>query len=170
MKKSLLTIFLLITASAAFSQGYELQAGLRSGVSSGLTLRVLTGADSWSEAMLLNRNHGVQLYVLKGKTLPFSTLCSRSIASSLTLDVAWGGHIGSTGSIRDYWDEDWVRYRRVPVIGADLLLSAAYTLKWLPLSISLDYKPFAELVPDRIMRINLWDFGCTIRYQFTSKF
>jgi len=165
MKTIIFTLVLLVTTATAYSQGYEMQAGIRSGVSSGLTLRVLTGADSWSEAMLLNRNHGVQLYVLKGQNFPFPSIP----LANISLSVAWGGHIGSTASVCNYWHEGFERYRSVPVLGADFLLSANYTLKCFPLSVSLDYKPFAELVPDRIMRINLWDFGCTIRYQFTLK-
>jgi len=146
-------------------QQLDLQAGIRSGVASGLTVRMMDGPDTWTEGMLLNRNHGIQLYVLKGETRPFPGVCF----PYLTLNMGWGAHVGNTASRRYDRFDDVERYNHVPVIGADFFLSAEYTLKAFPLSIALDYKPFAEIVPDRLMRVNLWDFGCTIRYHFTSK-
>jgi len=165
MKKCVIALLFLMTFGATNGQQLELQAGIRSGVASGLTVRLMDGPDTWTEGMLLNRNRGVQLYVLRGETRPFPGVCF----PYLTLNMGWGAHVGNTSSRRYDWIEETERYNRVPVIGADFFLSAEYTLKVIPLSIALDYKPFAEIVPDRLMRINLWDFGCTIRYHFTSK-
>ena len=148
----------------AFSQSIDMEAGLRSGLSSGVTLRVHTGSNDWVEGMLLSRNQGLQLVVLKGKNTPY--LIGRNFP--LTLQTAFGGHIGNvrsdyhTGEL--YFDRRWL-----PVAGVDFFLAATYQFARFPVSLSLDYKPFAELDPDRFLRVNLWDFGFSIRYQFTSK-
>lgn len=148
----------------AVSQSFDMEAGVRSGLSSGISLRVLTSNNDWVEGMLLSRNHGVQLCVLKGKNTPL-LLCRNW---PLTMQTAFGAHIGNTRSAYSP-EEFYSAYRQVPVIGADFFLATTYNFNRLPLSFSLDYKPFAEFVPDRFLRINLWDFGFSIRYHFTSK-
>jgi len=165
MKKCLIGLVLIMSAWITNGQQLDLQAGIRSGVAPGLSVRMMDGPDTWTEGMLLNRNRGIQLYVLKGETRPFPGV----YLPNLTMSMGWGGHVGNTASQHYDWFYEVERYNHVPVIGADFYLSAGYTLNVIPLSIAIDYKPFAEIVPDRLMRINLWDFGCTIRYHFTSK-
>ncbi len=141
-----------------------MEVGLRSGVSSGFSLRVYTGYSDWAEGLLLGRDGGLQLTVLKGKSIPYLI----GHHSPLTLQTAFGGHIGNVRS--DYRSGEYYYNRRcLPVAGVDFFLAATYQFPRFPLSLSLDYKPFAELNPDRFLHINLWDFGFTVRYQFTSK-
>jgi len=164
MKRTVALFLSLCLSMSAFAQSIDMEAGLRSGCSSGLSLRVHTGSSDWVEGMLLSRNQGIQLVVLKGKNNPY--VIGRNIP--LTMQTAFGGHIGNvrsdyhTGEL--YFDRRWL-----PVAGVDFFLAATYQFARFPVSLSLDYKPFAELDPDRFLRVNLWDFGFSIRYQFTSK-
>lgn len=164
MKRYFIIVLFLAWPVLGFSQEYDLEAGLRSGVSSGISLRINTGIDQWFEGMLLNRDRGVQLYVLKGKTIPLD----HTPFIPLSLQTAFGAHAGSTRSIY-YPGESFARYRLLPVVGADFYMALSYQFTRFPCSLAVDFKPFAELAPDRFVSVNLWDFGFTFRYQFTTK-
>ncbi|MPM70021.1 hypothetical protein SDC9_116972 [bioreactor metagenome] len=164
MKRYLIILVLSACPLFGFSQEYDLEAGVRSGLGSGITFRVHTGMDNWLEGMLLNRDNGVQLYVLKGKTVPLA----HTPVIPLSLQTAFGAHAGSTRSLY-YPGESMGYFRLLPVVGADFYMALSYQFNRFPCSLSVDYKPFAELVPDRFIHVNLWDFGFTLRYQFTTK-
>ncbi len=165
MKTIILSLLLILSATSLQSQEIDIQAGIRSGYSNGLSCRVLTGTGQWTEAMLLGRDRGVQLYLFFGK----SAELPRFGAHGFGFSTAWGIHVGSAGRnyrpYRAYSNERGL----LPVAGVDFLASLDFRLKKFPLIISADYKPFAEIIPDRFFRVNLWDFGISLRYQFTTK-
>lgn len=158
----MLLAFVLLSFQAE-SQNTEIQAGIRSGTSNGLSCRVLTGFDTFTEAMLLSRHGGTQLYLLMGHNKPLDLFGFHQ----LTFSTAWGGHLGYTGNESYYHPVIIDRSTPRPVLGADFYAGINYQISRFPLMISADYKPFAELVPGKIMRINLWDFALTLRYTFT---
>ena len=47
MKKFVVLFTWLSISLYGFSQSYDMEAGIRSGLSSGVSLRVLTGSDDW---------------------------------------------------------------------------------------------------------------------------
>lgn len=165
MRTTLIFLVAVLTASIGFSQQLDLQAGIRTGVSNGLTCRILTGPVSYTEGMLLSRNRGVQLYVLRGETVSVSKIPIEGFSYS----SAWGGHVGFTGSTSWRNENQFRSNIFMPVIGIDYYMALNFTLRNFPITFSVDYKPFVEIVPDRILRMNLWDFGFTVRYQFTTK-
>jgi hypothetical protein len=165
MKTTLIFLIAVLTAGFGFSQQLDLQAGIRSGVSNGLTCRVLTGPGTYTEGMLLSRNRGAQLYVLRGQTIPLSKVPVEGFSYS----SAWGGHVGFSGFNPRREEYSYRRNIFMPVLGIDYYLALNFTMLKFPLTLSVDYKPFVEIVPDRIFRMNLWDFGFTVRYQFTTK-
>jgi hypothetical protein len=166
MMKIISLAFAIILSVNLSAQEMDIEGGIRTGVSNGITLRMLTGPDSYTEAMLLTRNHGVQFALFLGSTDKLYNVP----VPGFSLSKGWGGHLGVTG-IKMHTGEEYYysRYRRVPVLGVDYYLGLNYTLNRIPLTFTIDYKPFAEILPERFLRINLWDFGFGIRYQFSTK-
>ena len=159
--------FAILLSVNLSAQEFDLEGGIRTGVSNGLSMRMYPGPVAHSEAMLLTRNRGVQFAIFLGSTDELYQIPM----PGFSLSKAWGGHLGFAGTKVRSLDEEYyyTRYRRVPVLGIDYYLGLNYTLNRIPLTFTIDYKPFAEILPERFLRINLWDFGFGIRYQFSTK-
>jgi hypothetical protein len=125
MKSAIVIAFLLLVSMGGYAQQLDLQAGTRSGVSNGLTCRILTGPDTYTEGMLLSRNRGVQLYVLRGQTLKLSKIPMEGFSYS----SGWGGHVGFAGSRLWNRDEYYHRNALMPVLGIDYYMALNFTFR-----------------------------------------
>lgn len=160
------TVLLFFTASA---QEKKVQAGIRMGVTSGFTGRVIN-SDMWSlEGMIGFRSGGAQLYGLleKHKQLDFPR------TDRFSLYYGGGAHFGFVGYHKyyahEYYDhyDYWDRYGNYGVaFGIDAVLGMEYSLRSVPITFGVDYKPFFEFYGPFYFRVNFWDFAAGIRYTF----
>lgn len=84
-----------------------------------------------------------------------------------------GAHLGYIKSKKKYYCDncsgflktDGYHRRTYPVIGFDGLFGAEYRFYTVPLIIAVDFKPFFEFFGENFFRINLYDFGVTLKYR-----
>jgi opacity protein-like surface antigen len=143
-------ILLLITAplAAVHAQPYMHAAGIRAGLSSGISYKGFRlHRMSAAELDLLYNRHGFNLNALYEYHLePFRK-------STRTFAYLGGGAFGGN------WNDQFS-------IGVAVVAGLEYTLRDLPLNFSLDWKPmlnlYAEFEPEWL------DFGLSIRYRFSK--
>ena len=62
------------------------------------------------------------------------------------------------------WCEDYYR-KLYPVLGLDGLIGAEYRFYSVPITIAIDFKPYLEFFGEEFFKINLYDFGLTLKYR-----
>lgn len=163
MKRILISsIFLSLWIS---SLGQPTNLGFRGGFSSGFTAQI--EMDQWhsAAALLSFRNGGMQFTAMKIRFEPFPI----PWLENTRLYSGWGIHLGY---IREYYgrneEEFYPSYykRSGPAIGGDCILGLAWSLNRIPITITLDAKPYFEFSTLRIFRLNIWDIGFGIQYNF----
>lgn len=172
MKKAAITILILVFASSAFSQVFEKQVGLRLGVTPGITGKIIKDDRTAIEGMVGFRNEGVQFYGLVESYHPLIK----------TDKVHWmmyfggGGHVGWINGYEKVrrWSNSYGYYYedvRVSgmVLGIDGVIGTDYTFPKVPITLSIEFKPFVELQDFRRVEVNFWDFGFGIKYSFKNK-
>ena len=170
MKKLLLTLFLaiFIISPVLKAQKSERQAGLRTGIRSGIFYQV-TGKAGTAEigynAMLSFSNSGLQLTGLR--------IIYESALDNISPDlyVAWGygGHAGFVytdhlGFLGERYDFSGDRF--CPLIGADGWAAVEYRFRDIPLNLSLNLKPYVELTFPSFVRLMPGDIGISVSYVF----
>lgn len=170
MKRLLLFPLIIITISnsSLFGQSGSREAGLRTGVRSGIFYQVNAkagNADIAYNAMLSFNYNGIQLTGLK---IIYETSLS-NISPDLYFAWGYGGHIGFTytdhlGYLRERYDFRQDRF--CPIIGADGWIAAEYRFREIPVNISLNLKPFVELTIPAFVRLMPVDAGISISYVF----
>lgn len=142
----LVASLVFVRPSELHAQPYRHAAGIRAGVSSGISYKgFLLHRMSAFQLDFLYNNHGLNLDALYEYHLePF-------IRNKRTLLYLGGGLSGGE------WDEDFA-------LGLVAVAGMEYTLRDLPLNFSVDWKPILNLIVDIEP---LWfDFGLSIRYRF----
>ncbi len=115
--------------------------------------------------LLSFQKNGVQVTGLK---IIYETTLD-DISPNLVFSWGYGGHAGFTYSdhVRflgeDYYFPD---DRFCPLIGIDGWAAAEYRIIDIPLNVSLNVKPFAELTFPSFFKITPWDFAVSISYVF----
>ncbi|NTW31503.1 MAG: hypothetical protein HGB12_02565 [Bacteroidetes bacterium] len=161
--KKLLLLFILISPLAINAQECNKSIGLRGGDSWGFTYRICSDDANAEEALLSFRNGGMQFTVMKEKFMPVLLKYSEHIF----LYKGYGGHLGySKWRHKDYEDNlYWQHHSKAsPLIGIDGVIGLEYRLFQYPFSAGIEFKPFIELGGHRFFRLNLWDFGFTVKY------
>lgn len=147
--------------------GQNREAGIRSGYRGGIFYQV-TGEYGNTESgynALLSFDRGLQitgLRVIYEKALT-------DISPDLFFAWGYGGHAGFIYIDHfNYLHEsfDFHSERFCPVLGVDGWLSAEYRFREIPLNISLNIKPFAELTLPAFVRIIPCDLGISVSYVF----
>jgi hypothetical protein len=170
MKRHLLPLLLIICIfpPMLWGQSGNRQAGLRAGVRSGMFYQVTSeagNAEVGYNALLSFNNNGLQLTGLR-------IIYERALTDiSPDLFFAWGygGHVGfiytdHVGFIGERYNFQGDRF--CPVLGADGWLAAEYRFRDIPLNISLNLKPYAELIIPSFVKIMPVDIGISISYVF----
>jgi hypothetical protein len=169
MKRLSGIIFLIPLIMAPFhikAQDYQTAISLRSGVSSGISLQFFRDESKAIEGLLSFRNNGLQLTVIKEYYRPVLLKHSTHIFAF----YGWGGHLGFEWSTSHYHDDFPPRvFSSGPSAGLDAIAGAEYRFYKVPVTLGLNFKPFAELSATRFFNLNLWDFGFIVRYAFKSK-
>lgn len=170
MKKIiLLTLTLtLLLQNNVFSQFIYRQAGVRTGIRSGIFFQATTeagNAEVGYNAMLSFSNNGIQVTGLR--IIYEEALID--ISPDLYLAWGYGGHAGFivTDHLGHFGEDYYFPYERLcPVLGADGWLAAEYRFYDIPLVIGLNIKPFVELTIPAFVRVRPGDIGISISYVF----
>lgn len=170
MKKvfSLLAItMVLFAANGLKAQEVVSSVGVRFG-HGGVSFKYVEDFYQGFETILAFRDNGVQFIGLLQAYKPIKT----DRISNLYLYYGAGGHAGYKGSEKSYVRSNnngcyvYTEKRYNPVLGVDGIVGAEYHFYSIPLAMSLDYKPFIEFFGENMVRVDLWDFGFSLRYTF----
>ncbi len=171
MKRLLPIILLCIIGFSSQSQSFERQIGLRLGVMSGITGKVIKDKNTAIEGTLGFRKGGVQLYTL----LEAYKVLDGNTNQSWFLYFGGGAHLGFvngynrvrrwSNSTGYYWEEERTAG---PVIGLDAIMGIEYNFKALPIALFFEIKPLVELQSFNKIRTNFYDSGLGIVYRFNN--
>ena len=171
MKKSILFLLTFLFSTAMFAQVYEKQIGIRLGVTSGISGKVIKDNRTAIEGTLGFRDGGIQLIGLLEAYQPLI----KTNTVHWMLYYGGGGHVGYidgynkvrrwSNSAGYYWEEQRIAG---PVIGIDAVFGTDYTFHKVPITLSIEFKPFLELQAFQKLKVNFWDFGFGIAYRFRN--
>jgi hypothetical protein len=166
----LMIAVLAMVISQAEAQENLKQAGFRFGNTTGFTGRIITEDNFAFEGILGFRNGGVQVYGLFESRKPLEL----NRLENMFLYFGGGAHIGFVKW--NQYDQDYDPYHNYyddnydwhigPAFGLDGIIGMEYVFNAAPISLAVDFKPFFELYGPFLMRVNFWDFGFHIRYNF----
>lgn len=157
----------LIISSITYSQVFERQLGMRFGVTSGITGKVIKDKKSAIQGTLGIRNGGIQLYTLLEA---YKVLDKKQ---NWFIYFGGGAHVGYVNGYNKvrrwsnttgyYWEEE---FTIGPVLGLDGVMGVEYCIPRIPLTLFLEFKPWVELQSFNKVRMNFYDFGFGIVYRF----
>ena len=172
MKKAAIITLFLLFAFSTFSQVYEKQVGLRLGVTSGFSGKVIKDNRTAIEGIFGFREGGVQIYVLLESYHPLI----KTNKTHWMMYFGGGGHVGYidgynrvrrwSNSAGYYYEEQRISG---PVIGLDGVIGTDYTFNKVPITLTLEFKPFLELQSFSKFHVNFWDVGFGIKYSFKNR-
>lgn len=153
-KKTIVILIFIISVFQTFSQDYQLSAGLRASLASGITGKYFFSKNEAAEAIISFRYHGVALtglYELHTRAFELP---------KLNWYYGGGAHVGFLhGDSRyHYFDQD----RNYNFIGVDGIIGLEYTIGEIPFNIGIDYKPSLNFIG--YVGIIYDEFSVSIRY------
>ncbi|MCK4745483.1 MAG: hypothetical protein KAT15_00530 [Bacteroidales bacterium] len=164
MKHFIITALLLISIQAS-GQDFMRSAGIRGGVSSGISYRGFLNPELAYEGLLSFRNNGLQFTILRQHFEPALS----QISDGFFVTYGYGGHLGYTNSHtynRFYKTVHHPQKKFSPLLGLDGYLGIEYHFPGIPVQVGLDYKPFFELSLNQYFQMSAWDFAFTLKYKF----
>ncbi|MEZ5084427.1 MAG: hypothetical protein R2750_13430 [Bacteroidales bacterium] len=170
MKNIITILLIIITASLAQTQEVRSSLGLRGGGTSGITFKYIDADDTGFELIAGWREGGFRLTGLLQKYKPIAT----NKVPNLNLVTGIGAHAGYIhyDMYANYYHENYYYYgyytKTKPVIGIDAMAAVEYHFESVPIQFSIDYKPYMEFFGKKGFRVDLWDFGFSLRYMFNS--
>lgn len=154
-----------------FGQYFEQRVGIRMGYTSGITGKIIKDRKVALEGMLGFRQGGMQVYGLIEAQKPLLV----DGIHDLQLYFGGGAHIGFVNGVERYksynspsGDHYYEEMVTGPVIGFDAIFGVEYTFIKVPLTISVDFKPFVELQSFKRLNANFYDFSFGIKYTFRN--
>jgi len=169
MKQVYISVFLIVF-NIYFLSGQEgfRQAGIRAGYSGGLFFQAVSPsgtAETGYMALLSFRNNGLQL---TGMKIFYATSLSEIIPD---LFAGWGygahaGFITEYVTIYEKRDYYYTSRRLCPLIGIDAWGILEYRFRDMPLTVSLNLKPFIEIGLPSFLRLMPADLGLSVSYLF----
>jgi hypothetical protein len=172
MKNTALIISIILFVLSAHGQTYEKQIGLRLGVTPGITGKVIKDDRAAIEGILGFRNGGIQLYGLIEKYVPLI----KNPEQRWMMYFGGGGHMGYINGynrVRRWSNTSGYYYeeQRIAgmVLGLDGVIGTEYTFPKVPITLSVEFKPYVELQDFRRFWVNFWDFGFGIKYSFKNR-
>lgn len=163
--KHFIIITLLFISVQASGQDFMKSAGIRGGLTSGISFRGYLNPELAYEGLLSFRGNGLQFTVLRQHFEP----ALWQINDGFFVSYGYGGHLGFTNS-HTYWH----LFRTVhqenkkfsPLLGLDGYLGIEYHFMGIPVQVGLDYKPFFEFSLYQYFQLSVWDFAFTLKYIF----
>jgi hypothetical protein len=170
MKKisTLATILSILTICNLRAQFSTQQAGLRMGYRSGFFYQATSqtgNAESGYFVMAGFRQAGVQLTGLK----VFYSDILNTLSPNLFFGWGYGGHAGFvfTDHLRSFGEVYDFRYHHFcPLAGVDGWLAAEYRIRDIPVTVSLNLKPYFEITVPAFVRLMPADLALSVAYNF----
>jgi hypothetical protein len=162
--KKLIYLILMFGLPAA-AQDYTRAAGLRGGLSSGLTYRQHLVPELAYEGLLSFRHGGLQFTVLRENIKP----AAFEFSEDFFFTYGYGGHVGFNYTdhyVIMFHEYNYYERRFSPLIGVDGYVGLEYRIPVIPIQAGIDLKPFFEFSLFEIFRLVPWDFAFTIKYIF----
>ena len=168
--KSVLLVFIALWINQASAQENLKQAGFRFGNTTGFTGRIITEDNFAFEGILGFRSGGLQLYGLFETRKPLYL----NRLENMYLYFGGGAHIGfvrwneydqNYDPYHNYYDDNY-DWHIGAAFGLDGIIGMEYSFVSAPISMAVDFKPFFEMFGPFLMRVNFWDFGFHLRYNF----
>ncbi|MDA0193802.1 MAG: hypothetical protein O2887_01275 [Bacteroidetes bacterium] len=168
MRKIYLLIFAFLICANSYAQ-YNQSAGLRLGLSSGVTFKKFIQDEEAMEMLLTGRNDGLQLTGL----YEFHKPLKWGISDRMYLNYGVGGHFGYERDFRErfiYLPNSQVELidsqKHQFTMGIDALIGIEYRWLAVPLTISIDMKPYFDYVGMRSTHLRFWDTALSVKYIF----
>ncbi|MCB8994445.1 MAG: hypothetical protein H6538_02435 [Bacteroidales bacterium] len=167
MKRVLVSIIVLcLFYSLTLAQNFGREAGVRGGITSGITYRQYLENNFSYEGLLSIRKDGMQFTLLR--QIHEQTLFEYS--DNLYFVYGYGAHAGFFYDYQYrvflYSQLTYQERRFSPVAGIDGYAALEYRFPNFPVSIALDYKPFFELSAYQFFKISIWDMAFAVKYRF----
>lgn len=169
VKAACLFLLLAFSSEHVRAQQYDRSAGVRLGGSSGLTFKKFIVNEQAFEAIVSNRKKGIQLTLMYLMHQPMRV----SFNENFYFYYGVGGHIGSEkhGGIdkvlsnTDPTAFDYV-HKSYLTMGFDGMIGIEYRMLSVPITLSLDLKPYLNYVGLRKVTGDFWDASIAIKYVF----
>jgi len=164
VKHYIISVFLIISIQAS-GQDLMHSAGIRGGLTSGLSYRGYLEPELAYEGLMSFRGNGLQITLLRQHFEP----ALWHISDGFFLSYGYGGHVGFTHS-HSYQHLFKTIHRPEkkfsPIIGLDGFLGMEYHFPGIPVLVGLDYKPFFEMSLYQYFQMSAWDVAFTLKYKF----
>ncbi|MEO9966181.1 MAG: hypothetical protein ABJF11_10355 [Reichenbachiella sp.] len=164
-----LILLLMLSSVHGYSQQYDRSAGIRLGGSSGLTFKKFIVEEEAFEVIISNRKHGIQLTGLYLIHQPMDV----SFNDNFYFYYGVGGHVGAEkhGDIsKVLFDSDpsifMYEEKSYLTLGIDGMIGIEYRMLSVPITLSLDLKPYLNYVGMRKIKADFWDASIAIKYVF----
>jgi hypothetical protein len=172
MKKIVFILFILLFVASSNAQMYEKQVGLRLGVTSGISGKIIKNDRTAIEGILGFRDGGIQIIGLAESYHPLI----KTNTTHWMIYFGGGAHLGYINGynrVRRWSNTSGYYYeeQRVAgmVLGVDAVIGTDYTFNRIPITLSLEFKPYLELQDFRTFDVNFWDVGFGIKYSFKNR-
>lgn len=165
------TLLIILTAVMAHGQDFKNAAGLRLGKTDGVTYKRFLTDNGAVELMLGfgGYDKGMQIF----STYQWHIQIPAQFTENLYLYYGVGGHVGYTRptTTRSYYENDTTivtdtEQRTYYAIGVDGIIGLEYRIFTVPMTVSMEVKPYFEYYGLRYTQFNFWDFGFTVKYIF----
>ena len=156
--------------ASTFAQEKKHAVGARLGLSSGITYQMMVDQFRGYKGFMSFRDGGIQLTALIESYRPLYL----DFTDKMYFYTGMGAHIGFTRwqSRNWLWSNPFRYYPQAnyysiaPVIGLDAIIGMEFRLERIPLTFSLDAKPFFELFGQNIFRLSVFDLGFSVKVHF----
>jgi hypothetical protein len=168
MKRFLFFAVLLFAGSQVSGQGFNQALGIRGGLTSGIEYRYYTSDSHSIKALLGNRSfngrRGLQLHALT----EFYQYDVFDFSYQLVLYYGAGAHVGyeSWDVVRYQGNTSWQDSKSAFVTGVDVLAGVEYLFYEAPVTLSLEVKPFVDILGKNGFDVQFFDFAFTLKYLF----
>lgn len=164
----IITILFLLIATSLTAQVKSSSIGLRGGGVSGFSFKYIDHDYKAFEIIAGWQESGFRMVGLLQKYQAVAT----SRVSNLFVFIGGGAHVGYLEQTIEYvykgsdgYDYYYPQSRKKPVIGGDFIIGSEYRFETIPLRIGIDYKPYFQFFGDRDFRVDMWDWGFTVRFE-----
>jgi len=169
--KYILSILFFTLTTSVLAQEYKNSTGIRIGKTDGVTYKRFLAENGAIEFMLGfgGQDKGMQFYSI----YQWHNQIPTPITENLYLYYGVGGHAGyiKTYNNRNYYvndstianDSDKKTYY---AIGVDGVIGLEYQIFTVPMTVSMELKPYFEYYGLRYTQFSFWDFGFTVKYIF----
>ena len=172
MRKAGFLILIIFLSVTSIAQEYEKQVGLRLGVTSGISGKIIKNDQAAIEGILGFRDGGMQIYGLVESYHPLI----KTNTNHWMIYFGGGGHMGYVNGYmkeRRWSNTAGYYYEEIRVVGMvlglDGVIGTDYTFSKVPITLSLEFKPYIELQDFWNFNVNFWDVGFGIKYSFKSR-